>query len=507
MTRRRLDWGALLLKAVVVLAGAVLMSLEILGSRVLAPTHGSSVYVWGSLITTFLAGLAVGYAVGGRLADRRPTLSLLSTLLSGAAVLVLPAVVWAPGLLARLAEAGWDVRWSSLSAAALFFLPPSIAMGMVPPFAVRIAIRRMESAGSVAGAYSALSTGGSILGTLLTAFVLIPSFPVRHLLLALAATLALCAVLLVRNRASAGIAVAATLACGVARAVEGPSPSVGGEIVLVQRDTPYHHIVVTQLDRTRHLRFDNLPQSAVNLEHPDRSVYAYDEAFFLAFALRPAISRVCMIGLGGGTFPRRLSQLRPETIIESIEIDPVVRQIARQYFLYEESQNVRTVIEDGRVFLSRPGPRYDLIVLDAFNSTGVPFHLTTREFFEAVASRLTPEGVFAANYIGRMMGKEGRLFWASYQTIRKRFGQVYLIGGELAAGQKDPWGNVILLATVSADPVAPERIREAARALAARWRLTLLPGFAATLLHSPDPPPGTPELTDAYAPVEALQNF
>ncbi len=497
----------MLLKAVVVVSGAVLMSLEILGSRVLAPTHGSSVYVWGSLITTFLAGLALGYALGGRLADRRPSLSLLSTILSSAAVLVLPAVVWAPPLLARLAAAGWDVRWSSLAAAALFFLPPSVAMGMVSPFAVRIAIRRMESAGSVAGAYSALSTGGSILGTLLTAFVLIPSFGVRSLLLALSGTLALCALVLMRERGSAWIAGAATLACGVAGFVQAPSSSVGGETVLLQRDTPYHHIVVTQLDRTRHLRFNNLPQSAVNLEHPDRSVYVYDEAFFMAFALRPAISRVCMIGLGGGTFPRNLVRLRPETVVESVEIDPVVRQIARQYFLYEESETVRTVIEDGRVFLSRPGPPYDLIVLDAFNSTGVPFHLTTREFFEAVVSRLTPDGVFAANYIGRMMGKEGRLFWASYQTIRRRFGQVYLIGGELAAGKKDPWGNVILLATVSADPVSPERIREAARTLAARWKLTLLPGFAATLLHSPDPPPGTPELTDAYAPVEALQNF
>ncbi|MGH9366378.1 MAG: fused MFS/spermidine synthase, partial [Thermoanaerobaculia bacterium] len=487
--------SAFLLKAVVVLSGAVLMSLEILGSRVLAPTHGSSVYVWGSLITTFLAGLALGYALGGRLADRRPSLSLLSVILSGAAVLILPAVVWAPGLLVRLAAAGWDVRWSSLAAASLFFLPPSVAMGMVSPFAVRIAIRRVESAGSVAGAYSALSTGGSILGTLLTAFLLIPSFAVKDLLLVLGGTLALCALLLIRERASAWIAGAATLACGVAAAVQGPSPSIGGERLLLQRDTPYHHIAVTQLDRTRHLRFDNLPQSAVNLDHPERSVYVYDQAFFLAFALRPAIQRVCMIGLGGAMFPRALARLRPEAVIESVEIDPAVPQIARDYFLYEESQNVRTVIEDGRVFLSRPGAPYDLIVLDAFNSTGVPFHLTTREFFEAVVRRLTPDGVFAANYIGRMMGREGRLFWASYQTIRRRFGQVYLVSGELASGKKDPWGNVILLATVSADPVDSERIREAASALSARWKLPLLPGFAGSLLHSPEPPAGTLELT------------
>ena len=139
------------LKTVVALSGAVLMSLEILGSRVLAPTYGSSVYVWGGLITTFLVALAVGYAVGGRLADRRPTTALLSVILAAAAALVLPAVVWAPGLLRRLGDAGGDVRWSALLAALILFLPPSLAMGMVSPFAVRLAIRGVESAGPVAG--------------------------------------------------------------------------------------------------------------------------------------------------------------------------------------------------------------------------------------------------------------------------------------------------------------------------------------------------------------------
>lgn len=104
------------LKTVVTLSGAaVLMSLEILGSRVLAPSYGSSVYVWGSLITTFLAALALGYALGGRIADRRPSSSVLSMILPAAAVLVLPSVQWAPKLLESLARANWDTRWSSLA--------------------------------------------------------------------------------------------------------------------------------------------------------------------------------------------------------------------------------------------------------------------------------------------------------------------------------------------------------------------------------------------------------
>ncbi len=495
------------LKTVVALSGAVLMSLEILGSRVLAPSYGSSVYVWGSLITTFLAALALGYALGGRLADRRPFLSVLSTILSAAAILILPSVQWAPKLLESLARAGWDTRWSSLLAALILFLPPSLAMGMVPPFAVRIAIRRMEMAGSVSGGYSALSTAGSILGTFLTTFVLIPSFPVKYLLLGLSGTLALCAMLMMRERRSIAIAMATVFACGMTGFVQGKPSAIGGEKILVQKDTPYHHIAVTQLDNARYLRFDHLTQGGINLARPEKSVFGYDDVFFLSFALRPSIHRVCVIGLGGGSFPRRLSQLDPGALIETVEIDPAVREIATKYFLFQESPQNKAVIQDGRVFLAQPGGAYDLIVQDAFNSTGVPFHLTTREFFQTVRKRLTPDGVFAANYIGELMGRDGRLFWASYQTIRRQFGQVYLLNASIAAGKTAPAGNIILLATVSADPVDSDTIVRHAGDLARRWKLTALPQFAAKLLHSPDPPPGTPELTDAYAPVEALQHF
>ena len=147
------------------------------------------------------------------------------------------------------------------------------------------------------------------------------------------------------------------------------------------------------------------------------------------------------------------------------------------------------------------------MVLDAFNSTGVPFHLTTREFFEAVRRRTAPDGVFVGNYIGSLMGREGKLFWASYATIRRQFGQVYVSSPEIAAGSRSPKGNVFLLATMSNDPVPLELIREHAAKLGRQWRLPQLADFANAMVHSPEPPEGTPELTDAYAPVEALQNF
>jgi spermidine synthase len=499
--------GTALLKIVVVIAGAVLMALEILGSRILAPHYGSSVYVWGSLISTFLVALSVGYAAGGRIADLHPSMAVLSIVLSAAGILMAPVIAWPDRILEGIGRFHWDVRWSALAAAVILFLPASIAMGMVTPFAVRIGIRRLEAAGRVSGGYSALSTAGSIAGTLAATFLLIPAFPVGALLSALAAILVLCAAVLIRNRPSAAAAVLAAGAVTAASWGRVPPAANGGETVLHVQDTAYHHLVVTQLDSSRFLRFDALTQSGIDLEQPHRSVVGYDEGLLAVLAFRPDIRRVCVIGLGGASFQRELARLRPDVEIDSIEIDPVVRDVARKYFLYRESVRVRTVISDGRVFLSRPGPPYDLIVLDAFNSSGVPFHLTTREFFDIVRRRLSPRGIFAANFVGQLMGGEGRLFWATYKTIRRQFAEVWVSSSYIAGGRAPVAGNILVYALVSADPLDVETVQREATALAGKWELRNTDYYMRSLVRSPEPPPGIPELTDAYAPVEALQNF
>jgi spermidine synthase len=427
--------------------------------------------------------------------------------LACAAVLVLPAVVWGPRLLATLAASGLDARFAALAAALLLFLPPSLAMGMVSPFAVRLSVRQVDRVGSVAGGYSALSTAGSIIGTVLTTFWLIPSFAVEHLLLALAATLAFCSILLAKGRAAIATAVLAAFTCGFAAYARTPPGTISGEKVLLSRDTAYHHIRVSEVARTRYLRFDNLTQTMFSLEHPNRFLSGYEDGLLLSWALRPGIRRVCQIGLGGASFSRAVARLVPDSSIVSVEIDPVVAEIAKEYFEYRESPRVRTVIEDGRIFLARTNETFDLIVLDAYNSTGVPFHLMTREFFETLRKRLTPDGVFAANFIGSLMGSNGRLFWATYKTIRSQFGQVYVGSADLASGGAYPQGTVIVLATVSGDPVDPATLLRNSRALAEKWDHPGIAVYPAMTLHGPPAPPDVPELTDAYAPVEALQHF
>ncbi|HET6781651.1 MAG TPA: fused MFS/spermidine synthase, partial [bacterium] len=171
------------------MSGAVLLALEIVASRIIAPFFGNSIYVWGSLIGVFLAALALGYFLGGQAADRWPSLAVLAGCVFLAGALVVPIPVVAPRVLEVIILRDPGPRISPLvGSLALFFLP-GVVIGMVSPFAVRLRARTVDTIGNVAGALYALSTLGSIAGTLLASFVLIAVTDVSQIVYALGAAL------------------------------------------------------------------------------------------------------------------------------------------------------------------------------------------------------------------------------------------------------------------------------------------------------------------------------
>ncbi|OLD56792.1 MAG: hypothetical protein AUI83_06015 [Armatimonadetes bacterium 13_1_40CM_3_65_7] len=177
------------LRIVVFGAGAVLMALEIVGSRILAPYFGSSVYVWGSLISIFLAALSAGYYFGGVAADRWPRAGALALALAAAGVLILVLPLVSRSILETFSA--WDLgpRASPLLASVVLFVLPSLLLGMTSPFAIKLATTNLATVGNTAGVLYAISTAGSIAGTLLTAFVLIPTMGVRAILYSLGGAL------------------------------------------------------------------------------------------------------------------------------------------------------------------------------------------------------------------------------------------------------------------------------------------------------------------------------
>jgi spermidine synthase len=502
---RRLD-GA------VFLSGAALMGLEIVGSRVLAPVFGTSIFVWGALITTFLASLAVGYELGGRLADRRPEPEVLATLLFAAAAALCVLFAAPEALLDVLGRVPLPDRFRALAASLVLFGPPSVLMGMVTPFAVRLAARDLATVGSAAGRLSAVSTAGSILGTFTTAFLLIPAFPTRPILFGLGLALVVAGFLLPGARVGrrflgSGALVAAGAAVFLLGPVAAPPPGPIGRIVF-EKETAYHHIRVVDDGLRRSLYFNNRNQGFVPVHAGLTLPQNYTDGLLLAllFPGRPVHTAVA-IGLGAGMVPSLLSRHAAEIATTSIELDPEVVSVAGRYFGFLPDANDRVLVGDGRRELDRQVEVSDVIFLDAYFADSLPFHLVTREFFELCTRKLAPDGVIGINFGGNLTGRRNALFWAAVKTLRTVFPRVYVFSAELASGRPTFDANAIVVASLSKDRLDKGTIADRAEALAARFERPPIRAWAGYLYDGEMRTQDVPVLTDAYGPTDALQHL
>ncbi|MCW2960686.1 MAG: spermine synthase [Thermoleophilia bacterium] len=450
---------------VVFFAGAALMAYEIVGSRLLAPTFGSSTFVWGSLIAVFLGALAIGYTIGGRIADRRPTAGMLGMLLATAALLVCVSVLLADPLQEWIVDVGFGVRLNPLIASVLLFGPASILMGMVSPYAVRLRAGDIERVGATAGALYGLSTAGSIVGTLAASFWLVQDFGSDATVVAVGLTLAACALvagwagraspLVLGYAVMAAVLVGVLAGSGVTGDQEGDTfrssgsgfspvfhaggyepqfePNEGGKL-RASADSSYHRIRVVDYAAgqigdapARVLHFDNSLQAAAPLvggkpQVTGAPLFGYLRAVDLAPAIRPDAERALLIGLGSGAAAMRLHELRPELDIDVVELDPKVVEFAREWFGYEDSENgnprITTHVGDGRTWLSAQDEdvQFDIVAVDAYFADSIPFHLTTREFLELVRDHLVSDGIVSANLIGAVEGDRSELLRAMHRT-------------------------------------------------------------------------------------------
>lgn len=416
-----------MLRLVVFGSGAVLMALEIVGSRILAPYFGSSVYVWGSLISIFLAALSLGYYLGGIAADRWPRPSVLALTLGAAGILTLLLPVVGRPILE--AFSAWDLgpRTSPLLASVVLFALPSILMGATSPFAIKLAATNLATVGNTAGILYAISTAGSIVGTLLTAFVLIPAMGVRAILYTLGLSLVIFSGLMGWRAAQSvrAVATAAVLTLTLASPVAA-QVNCGETRIVFERDTVYHRIKVAEDKCYRWLHFDRSRQGGMFLTDPRESPLRYPDYFLLAWLFNPNIKKVLVVGLGSGSVPKRIISDFPGVQVDSIELDPVVVEVAKRYFSLRDDPRHRIFVQDGRQFVRRAETTYDLIVMDAYHAEGVPFHLVTREFFQQVKIKLAPGGLVAANIVGFLDGPNSKLFKAIYKTYASEYSGLYL---------------------------------------------------------------------------------
>jgi spermidine synthase len=415
--------GSTRLGLLVFTAGAGTLATEIAASRLLAPYFGSSTIVWANIIGLILVYLALGYWLGGKVADRRPEPRLLGTIVLAAApfIAILPFV---SRPILDIAVRGLDavsvgaVVGSFFAALALFAVPVTL-LGAVSPFAIRLALDDVGEAGTVAGRLYALSTLGSILGTFLSALVLIPLIGTQRTMLGSAALLVFAAALVLGARWQlVTIAVATLLFIP-------PGTIKESDGLLYEAESTYQYVqVVERSDGSRALKL-NEGVAVHSVWYPDSVLTGGEWDMFLLVPplLDRPPERMLVIGNAGGTIARAYGRLYPAVEIDGVEIDPKVSEAGRRFLGLGDNPKLRVITDDGRPFLQGTSSRYDVIVVDAYRQPYIPFYLATEEFFELARERLAPGGVLALN-LAAVPGDE-RLSEAIGSTVLAAFPQAW----------------------------------------------------------------------------------
>lgn len=483
-----------MLEVIVFICGAVVMILEMVGSRILAPYLGTSIVVWTSLIGVILGCLSLGYWWGGRIADRKPDYRVLSRIILVSGFFVAAVALSKSFVLGALQEHGGSIHLASTAATLLLFAPPGVLLGMVSPYAVRLKINDVKNSGKTVGRLYAVSTVGSIFGTFFAGFFLIAFVGSTNILLVLSLLLAGTSLLASSANRKAKIA-AITLFSALflaARSYDAHLTSVGYHDI----DTRYNRILIYQSveDGTGKktqvmVTGPKAQQSAMYLDDPLDLVLEYTRFYNLASHFKPEMKRVLMLGGGGYSFPKYMLKHYPEVQMDVVEIDPEVTMLARKFFHLEDDRRLSIIHQDARTFLNKTDQTYDVVLGDTFNSDyAVPFHVSTVETARRIYDRLADDGVVVMNVLSTIEGDRGRFLRAEYATFKAVFPHVYLYPASYPTSGMS-WQNVMLVALKSSRP-APltSRNPELDELLSHRW---LKPVAA-------DVPP----LTDDYAPVD-----
>lgn len=446
----------LVLELTVFICGALVMVYEITGSRLVSPFLGASTYVWTSLIGVILGALSLGYWLGGKWADKRPDIKILAGAIFLAGGLVSLTILLKDIILSFVASIPTGLEIRSLVAALALFAPASVLLGFVTPYAVKLKMLSLADTGKTVGRLYALSTVGSILGTFLAGFFLIPfvgSTRTLYLVGALLIGLSLLLAPFAISRLNIGIIIMFVL--GMA-ASEYSVYSLRVQSGVYEIDTEYSKVQVFRSTDPktgkpiRALATDPYFIQSAMFTDSDEMVFDYGRYYHLIRHFKPDFKDTLMVGGAGYTFPKEYLRKYPGVRMDVVEIDPQMTEIARQFFKLKNDPRLNIIHEDGRVRLNRAETaKYDAVLMDAFGSLfSVPYQLTTLEAVQNISRVMKDDGVVIFNLGSSITGPGSAFLQAEFKTYQTVFPNVYLF--KVNSGYTDDQlQNLIIVATKS----------------------------------------------------------
>lgn len=421
------------LEVTVFICGAMTMVLELVAARVLSPYVGSSNLIWTSIIGIMLISMSLGYWIGGKIADKKQDLTDLSQFILIAAITTSVIPILETVIVNSLAQMINQLIIVAIISATFLFGIPSFMLATASPIAVKLKNNEQKEVGTVSGKISSLSTVGSILGTFVAGFILIPNIGVSNIILGSSIILLLLSIMIYPNKNKKHMIYMVFILIGIIIL------NVVGKYLLKKEhpdiikdvDSEYSRIWVTNITSAngtnfKTLRVDTGLESYMN-EKTGEMGAKYLTYYDLFEYYNKKANNTLMIGGAAYTYPKHYLKKYGNKKIDVVEIDKKMTEIAKEEFDFDLSNpNLKIYHQDGRSYLNYSKEKYDTILIDAFKGLNAPFELTTYEAMCKARNMLNEDGLVITNIISSLEGEQAKFIQHEYATYKAVFDDVKL---------------------------------------------------------------------------------
>lgn len=416
---------------VVFITGACVLVIELVALRILSPFFGGTLYSTTSVITVILTALSFGYYVGGRYSDKHPEPKPFYLFIAISGLLTL-ALYFLSFFILPFAPLALGITWGPLLMATILFFAPAFFWGMLSPYAITLESKKKtkKEIGSVSGRVFFASTAGSICGSLLTGFFLVPRFGVNSIMLSVSVILVLLGLIggfksgfsLKKTLVVLSLLVAFFYLSLIASNFRSPS-------VLYDTDGIYERIRVVEQEhkgvKGRLLRLDASASSGIEIETGDL-LFTYTKYADLYKYTDIEVKDTLVLGAGAYTIPDWLTKNDENILVDAVDIEPTLYEIGKEYFGVSDTKRITPIVSDGRTYVNSIDKKYDYVYLDMFaSSLTPPEHLMTTEFYESVKNVMQDNSIIIVNAIGNPSDGKPNLLLSEIKTMESVFDDTY----------------------------------------------------------------------------------